>query len=105
MPPTRYGSSINSIDDSAAKDIRGYQQTIAIEDPSGTIQGWGMVIADSFPAAMKAAEAVSVDWTPGPTADVSDTDIQDEGVRLAGDRSAGALFLSCHHRELRTPAA
>ena len=93
MPPTRYGSTINSIDDSAAKDVRGYQQTITIEDPSGTIQGWAMVIADSFPAAMKAAAAVEVDWTPGPTAGVSDADIQSEGARLAADTSQGALFV------------
>lgn len=93
MPPTRYGSVITSIDDSAAKDIAGYQQTLAIDDPSGFVQGLALVIADSFPAAMKAAEAVAIDWTPGKTADVSEDDILTEGKRLASDKESGVLFV------------
>ena len=46
IPPTRYGCSINSIDDSAAKDIPGYQQTLQLNDASGLLMGWAMVIAD-----------------------------------------------------------
>jgi len=49
MPPTRYGSKINSIDDAAAKEIVGYQKTLQIKDPSDHLQGWAVVIADSFP--------------------------------------------------------
>ena len=47
IPPTRYGSSILSIDDAAAKAVPGYRQTLKINDPSGIIQGWALVIADS----------------------------------------------------------
>ena len=93
IPPTRYGSVIRSIDDSAARDIPGYQQTLQITDPSDTIQGWAVVIADSFPAAMKAADAVSIEWDAGPTADVSEDDILAEGARLVADKSSGALFV------------
>ena len=93
IPPTRYGSTIRAIDDSAAKDIRGYLQTIEISDPSNTIQGWALAIGESFPAVMKAADAVSVDWQPGPTAEVGEADILREGERLAADRSSGVLVV------------
>jgi len=94
LPPTRYGSSIKSIDDSGATEIPGYLQTLSLTDPSETIQGWAVVIAESFPSAMKAADAVSVDWEVGPTANVSETDIFDEGARLAADRDSGTLYVN-----------
>ncbi|MDH3613179.1 MAG: molybdopterin-dependent oxidoreductase [Gammaproteobacteria bacterium] len=93
IPPTRYGSTIRSIDDSAAKDIPGYLQTLTIKDPSNVIQGWGMVVAESFPAAMKSAAAVKVDWEAGPTADVSEAEIFAEGARLAADSASGVLVV------------
>jgi len=93
VPPTRWGSSINSIDDSAAKGVAGYQQTLELTDPTGFLSGWAVVIADSFPSAMKAAKAVVVEWTAGPTATVSEADIQAEGMEKAADKSAGTLFV------------
>ena len=49
IPPTRHGSVVNKIDDSAAKKIKGYLQSIVLQDPSETISGWVMVFADSLP--------------------------------------------------------
>ena len=94
MPPTRYGSRIQSIDDSAAKSIPGYLQTVTINDPSETIQGWALVIAEDFPAAIKAADAVSVSWDPGETASVGEDDLFAEGARLCADKSSGALVVN-----------
>ncbi|WP_439106171.1 molybdopterin cofactor-binding domain-containing protein [Congregibacter sp.] len=94
VAPTRYGSVITSIDDSAAKEISGYQQTMAIEDSSGFVQGMALVIADSFPAAMKATEAVKVEWDAGETASVSEDDILSEGKSLVDDPQAGVLFVN-----------
>lgn len=91
IPPTRYGSKIVSIDDGAAKEIPGYLQTLAISDPSELIQGWAVVIAESFPAAMKSAAAVNVEWSAGPTAAVSDADLVAEGARLVADSASGVL--------------
>ena len=91
IPPTRYGSTIRSIDDTAAKDIRGYVQTLALNDPSEVLQGWAVVIAEDYPAAMRAAEAVKIDWEPGPTADVSEDDLVAEGNRLVSDKGTGVL--------------
>lgn len=93
IPPTRYGSSIRSVDDSAAKDIRGYLQTLQINDPSELIQGWAVVVADNFPAAMKAADVVEIDWAPGPTATVTEAQILAEGQKLVEDSSSGTLFV------------
>ena len=93
IPPTRYGSTIESVDDSAARDIPGYQQTLEISDPSDIVQGWALVIADSFPAAMKAADAVEIDWAPGPTAAVTEAHILAEGENLVADASSGVLFV------------
>jgi isoquinoline 1-oxidoreductase subunit beta len=93
IPPTRYGATIRAVDDTAARDIPGYQQTLTLSDPSDTLQGWAVVIAESFPAAMKAAGAVKIEWDAGPTADVSEADIFAEGTRLAADRASGVLVV------------
>lgn len=92
LPPTRNGSTVNSIDDSAAQSIRGYQQAITIEDPSGTTSGWVLALADTYPAAIRAADAIKVDWTPGPGADVSEKDLQDRARALVADEAAGSIL-------------
>ena len=93
IPPTRYGSRVDSVDDSAAKSIPGYRQYHVIEDPSETLQGWVAAVADNFWSARKAADAIKVSWTPGPTADVSEQAILDEGRKLAADKTTGALLV------------
>ena len=92
MPPTRNGSKVNSVDDSAAKSVKGYRQSLVIDDPSGTVTGWVVVIADTYPAAIKAAGRVKVDWTPGPTSKVSEKQIQDHAGSLLDDPSQGAIL-------------
>ena len=51
-----------------------------------------MVIADSWYAAKKAAEAVTVEYTPGPTANVSEKDLQDHAAKLIAKADAGAVL-------------
>jgi isoquinoline 1-oxidoreductase subunit beta len=92
IPPTRNGSKANAIDDSAAKQMKGYLSSIILDDPSGTVPGWVMVIAETYYAAIKAADLVKVDWTPGPTAAVSEKDLQDHGLALIAKSDAGALL-------------
>ncbi|GGY71048.1 xanthine dehydrogenase family protein molybdopterin-binding subunit [Marinobacter zhanjiangensis] len=94
IPPTRYGSTVNSVDDSEAKSVKGYQQTIVLDDPTDTAPGWAVVIADSFHAANKAAAKVKVDWTAGDTADVSEQDILDHAVELIENPDKGSLMFS-----------
>ncbi|HEV7689674.1 MAG TPA: molybdopterin cofactor-binding domain-containing protein [Hyphomonadaceae bacterium] len=92
LPPTRNGSKVNSVDDSAAKAVKGYLQSVTLEDPSSTVPGWVMVIADSYPAAKKAAGLIKVKYTAGPTANVSEKDIQDHGSKLIADASKGSVL-------------
>jgi isoquinoline 1-oxidoreductase subunit beta len=94
LPPTRYGSTIRSVDDAAAKDIPGYLQTLTLNDPSEVIQGWAVVIAESFPSALKAASAVKIEWEAGPTAEVSEADILAEGAKLTADAASGVLVVN-----------
>ena len=103
MPPTRMGSRVIAVDDTAARAVGGYQQTYVIEgDTSGYIDGWAVVIADSFPAAMKAADLVVVSYEAGETADVTEDhlyahadaliDGAEEGSRWVEDGDIAAAF-------------
>lgn len=91
MPPTRNGSKVVSIDDSAARKIKGYLRSITLEDPSNTVPGWVIVLADSFHAANRAADLVKVEWSSDDTANVSEQDIQAHGDKLIADASVGAM--------------
>ncbi len=90
IPPTRNGSKVKSVDDSAARKVKGYLRSLVLDDPSDTVPGWVMVIADTYPAAIRAANAVEVDWTSGPTATVSEKDIQNHAAQLIAQPDAGA---------------
>ncbi len=94
LPPTRYGSKVLSIDDSAAKKIKGYIKSIALEDPSATVPGWVVVLANSFSAAERAANLVKVKWQAGPGAKVSEADLLAHGVKLIEDAASGTLVVN-----------
>jgi CO/xanthine dehydrogenase Mo-binding subunit len=112
VPPTRYDSKVVSIDDSAAKSVPGYIQSLAIDDPSGTAPGWVMVYADSFVAADRAADLVNVTWNSGEAASVSEQDLQRHAAELIADPKGGGLvvddpgvddaFAAAKHRFERT---
>jgi isoquinoline 1-oxidoreductase beta subunit len=89
LPPTRNGSKVVSVDDSAAKKIRGYLRHIVLDDPSGTVPGWVMVIASSYPAAVRATDALNVVWTAGAGADVSEKALQDRAAELVAKADGG----------------
>jgi isoquinoline 1-oxidoreductase beta subunit len=92
LPPTRYGSKVVKFDDSAAKAVKGYQRTIVLDDASGSVPGWLMVIASSFNAAQKASKLVKVTWDAGKTANVSEADIIAHGQKLLGDQTKGSIL-------------
>ncbi|MEQ6890580.1 molybdopterin cofactor-binding domain-containing protein [Halomonas sp. CS7] len=95
LPPTRFGSKPLSVDDSAAQQVEGYRQTIELDDPSGVCQGWLAVIADSTSAAMRAADALKVEWQRGDSYAVTEADLQAQGHALveAPSRDNGSLFV------------
>ncbi len=92
LPPTRNGSQVNYVMDAPAKEIKGYLQTIVLKDPSNTVPGWAMVIAESWHAAQKAAKAITLEYSPGPTANVSEKDIQDHAAKLIAKADAGSVL-------------
>ena len=93
MPPVRFGSSVASWDDTAAKEVPGYIQTVEINDPTDTCQGWLVVVAESWTAASKAVDALNVTWEGGTGRETSEADLLAEGERLVNDDAAGALFM------------
>ncbi|HET9100520.1 MAG TPA: molybdopterin cofactor-binding domain-containing protein, partial [Acidobacteriaceae bacterium] len=93
IPPTRYGSKVVSVDDSAAKDMPGYIRSLALNDPSGTVPGWVMVFGDSFSAASRAADLVKVKWISGETSHVSEGDLQQHASELIADPKGGSLVV------------
>ncbi|NOR30242.1 MAG: molybdopterin-dependent oxidoreductase [Sulfitobacter sp.] len=92
LPPTRLGSSVTSVDDSAAKDVKGYLQTLTLDDPSGTVPGWVVVLGETLMAAKWASQAITVEWAAGETANVSEADINARSRELIDDASAGAIL-------------
>ncbi|WP_394176530.1 xanthine dehydrogenase family protein molybdopterin-binding subunit [Thalassotalea litorea] len=94
MPPTAFGSKVNHVDDSDAKKIEGYLGYEILTDPSDVIQGWVVVLAKNYYSAIKAADALKVDVSPGETADVSESDILKRGQTLVKNLDQGAWFVN-----------
>jgi isoquinoline 1-oxidoreductase subunit beta len=93
IPPTRNGSVVRAVDDSAAKRIKGYLTSLVLEDPSNTVPGWVVVCATSYPVAIRAADLIKVDWTAGDGAQVSEQDILDHGAKQIDAPGGGALVV------------
>lgn len=92
MPPTRNGAKVVSVDDSAAKGVKGYLRYLVLEDPSDTVPGWVMVIASNYHAAVKATDLLKVTWTPGPGADVTERMLLDRGAALVAKADGGVTL-------------
>jgi isoquinoline 1-oxidoreductase beta subunit len=93
IPPTRNGAIVLSVDDTAAKKVKGYLQSLVLEDPSNTVPGWVMVLATSYPAAIRAADLVKVEWRAGNGAKVSERDILEHGAQQIADPNGGVLVV------------
>jgi isoquinoline 1-oxidoreductase subunit beta len=94
IPPTRNGSVVRAVDDSAAKQVKGYLTSLVLEDPSNTVPGWVVVCASSYPAAIRGADLVKVDWAAGDAASVSEQDILDYGAKQIAEPSGGAFLVN-----------
>ena len=94
IPPTRNESKVTSVDDAAAKAVPGYQGYLVLDDPSNTVPGWVVVLADSFVAANRATRLLKVEWTSGPTAQVSDAELRTRADQLIADPKSGSTVLN-----------
>ena len=90
LPPIRYGATVKSVDDSAAKKVPGFVKAVVVEDKTATTSGWVVAVAASYEGAKKAAEALKIEWDKGPYANVSDQSIIDEVTPLT-KRGQGRL--------------
>lgn len=92
LPPTRYGSTVTSVDDTAARGVAAYLSTLTLNDPSGTVPGWVMVLAETCHPALAASDLIKVTWTPGASATVTEALILDRGRALIADPTTGAFL-------------
>src|SRR5215467_8968088 len=87
MPPVRYGATVKDVDNSEAKKVKGFVKTV-------TTTGWVVAVATTYEGAKKAAEALKINYDPGPNAKVSDQTLIDEAKKLQSDPASGQLFVS-----------
>jgi isoquinoline 1-oxidoreductase subunit beta len=93
VPPVRYGASVKSVDDSAAKKVPGFVKAVVVEDKTATTTGWVVAVASTYEGAKKAAAALKIDYDKGKYANVSDQSIIDESRRLQKEGKEGFLFV------------
>ncbi len=93
IPRSRYKSKALSVDDTAARRIPGFMQAVIVDDSWGKCTGWVLAIADKFPTAVKAAQALEIEWDAGPYGDVSLGGLMDEYRALQADPDAGAPWV------------
>src|SRR6201991_3992836 len=81
-PPVRYGATVKSVDDSAAKKVPGFIKAIALDDKTGSTTGWGVAVANTYANARKAADALKISYEGGPNAKLSSESLLEEARRL-----------------------
>lgn len=95
IPPVRNGARVISVDDSAAKGVKGYVGHVV---PTGPViehymTGIVLAVADTYHAAKKAAELLEVEYDAGPNATVQLDDLRAENLRLIDSGEAESHFL------------
>jgi isoquinoline 1-oxidoreductase beta subunit len=93
MPPVRFGATVKSVDDSAAKKVPGFIKAVTIDDKTMTTTGWVVVVANNYTNAKKAAEALKVTYDGGPNAKLSSESLLTEAKRLQGLDDSGLFFV------------
>jgi isoquinoline 1-oxidoreductase len=93
-PPTRYGATVKSVDDSAAKArVKGFVKAVVVEDPTKTTTGWVVAVAKTYGEAITAADLLEIDYDKGPNAAVSSESILAEAKRLQARPDAGVFYV------------
>jgi isoquinoline 1-oxidoreductase beta subunit len=104
-PPVRIGAKPNTVDDTEAKKVAGYIQYVSMPDPTGTATAYVIAIAENYPAARAAAEALKIDWDLGPNKDVSSDAILQHAKELVANPDAGGPFWSVGNADQALPSA
>ena len=85
-PPVRYGATVKSVDDTAAKKVPGFIKAVTLDDKTGSTTGWVVAVANTFASAKKAADALKIAYDGGPNAKLSSQSLFDEARRLQAFR-------------------
>ncbi|MGF6312816.1 isoquinoline 1-oxidoreductase beta subunit [Bradyrhizobium sp. i1.8.4] len=92
-PPVRYGATVKSVDDSAARKVPGFIKGVTLDDKTTTTTGWVVAVANTYANAKKAAAALKVDYDGGPNAKASSESLLAEAKRLQGLSDSGQFFV------------
>jgi isoquinoline 1-oxidoreductase subunit beta len=92
-PPVRYGATVKSVDDSAAKKVPGFIKAVTLDDKTDTTTGWVVAVANTYVNARKAAAALKVSYDGGPNAKLSSQSLLDEAKRLQSLDDSGLFFV------------
>lgn len=92
-PPVRYGATVKSVDDSAAKKVPGFIKAVTLDDKTGSTTGWVVAVANTFANARKAADALKITYDDGPNAKLSSQSLLDEAKRLQAKDDSGQFFV------------
>jgi isoquinoline 1-oxidoreductase len=92
-PPVRYGATVRSVDDSAAKKVPGFIKAVTLDDKTATTTGWVVAVANTYQNARKAAEALKVTYDGGPNAKLSSESLFAEAKRLQALPDSGEFFV------------
>ncbi|GKQ55454.1 molybdopterin cofactor-binding domain-containing protein [Bradyrhizobium sp. Ce-3] len=92
-PPVRYGATVKSVDDSAAKKVPGFIKAVTLDDKTTTTTGWVVAVANTYANAKKAAEALKISYDGGPNAKLSSESLFAEAKRLQGLSDSGEFFV------------
>ena len=92
-PPVRFGATVKSVDDSAAKNVPGLIKSVILDDKTGSTSGWVVAVAGTFANARKAAAALKITYDGGPNAKLSSQSLLDEAKRLQALDDSGQFFV------------
>jgi len=92
-PPVRYGATVKSVDDSAAKKVPGFIKAVTIDDKTGTTTGWVVAVANTYANARRAADALKISYDGGPNAKLSSESLLTEARRLQALDDSGLYFV------------
>ena len=93
IPRSRYGSKVQAIDETEAKKIPGFIKAVKVDDSMGKCTGWVVAVAQTFPAAMKAAKALKLTVDPGPYGKLSLNDIMEEFSAMSEKTEESAAWV------------
>lgn len=82
-PQVRYGAKVISVNEEEARQVPGFVQSVSLDDPNGDVTGFVVAVAENYPAAIKAAKALRVEWDLGENQNVDSRSLAAAAEALA----------------------